>query len=134
MTVNNPNPYISNTEVSSSSNDTTTSSTDAVLDSMTITPAAGTYLVLFNSWVTHSTANATATFSIYKDSTQKTDSIRTLIPFGGAILGLSTQDIAVSISGVVTVNGSEAISIKWKTSGGTATAHHRTMNILQVSS
>jgi hypothetical protein len=133
MGVFNPSLYIGNSEVSATSNDTTTSSSDAVLNSMTITPIAGTYLVIFSSWVSQSTANTTVTFSIYVDSTQKADSVRTAIPFGGAILGLSTQDIPVAINGVVTVDGTQAISIKWKTSGGTATAHQRTMNILRIS-
>lgn len=124
---------ISDTEVNDTANDTTTSSTEAVLDSMTITPVAGKYLVLFSSWVSHNTASATATFSIYVDSTQKADSIRTAIPLGGIVIGLSALDIPVAINGVVTVNGSQAIAIKWKTSSGTATCHQRTMNIIRLS-
>ena len=125
---------IYNTEVSATANATTTSSSDAVLTGMTITPPAGTYLVVFSTWVTHSTANSVATFSLYVDTTQKADSIRSVIPLGGVVIGLSAIDIPVAINGLVSVNGSQAIAVKWNTTGGgTATAHQRTMNIVKLS-
>lgn len=118
-------------ELSFSSNITTTSSTDVVLTGMTVTPPAGTYLVIFSTWLTHSNGNATVTMSLYVGGVQKADSIRVVIPFQGSI-GSITQDIPVSTQGQVTVNGSQAIAIEWRTSTGTATAHNGTFNILKI--
>lgn len=122
---------ISSTEVSATANTTTTSATDAVMNTMTITPVAGTYLVLFSSWLTHSNGNDTVTISVYVGGVQKTDSVRTTIPFVGALSAI-TQDIGVTTNGIVTVNGSQAIAIEWSTNGGTATAHQRTLDIIRL--
>lgn len=120
-----------NTEVSFSSNITTTSTTDVSLTGMTITPPAGTYLVLFSTWLTHSNGNATITMSLYSGGVQKTDSIRVAIPFVGALSAI-TQDMPLSINGVVTVTGTQAIAIEWHTSTGTGTAHNGTLDILKI--
>lgn len=120
-----------NTEVSFAANITTTSTTDVVLTGMTITPLAGTYLVLFSTWLTHSTGNDIVTMSIYSGGVQKTDSIRAAIPFVGA-LSATTQDMPLATNGVVTVNGAQAIAIEWHTNAGTATAHNGTLNILKI--
>lgn len=122
---------IYNTEVNFSSTLTTTSGTDVLLTGMTITPPAGTYLILFSTWLSHSNGNATITMSLYSGGVQKTDSIRVAIPFVGA-LGTTTQDMPLALNGVVTVNGSQSIQIQWHTSLGTASAHSGTMNILKV--
>lgn len=121
----------SNNEVSFSANITTTSATDVLLTGMTITPVAGTYLVIFSTWLTHSNGNATIPMSLYVGGVQKADSIRTAIPFVGALSAI-TQDMPLTINGIVTVNGSQAIAIEWHTSTGTATAHHGTLNLLRV--
>lgn len=122
---------LNSTEVSFSSNITTTSATDVVMTGMTITPIAGMYLVLFSTWFTHSNGNATITTSLYAGGVQKADSIRVTIPFVGALSAI-TQDIGCTINGVVTVNGSQALTIEWHTSTGTATAHNGTFDILKI--
>lgn len=122
---------IPNTEVSFSANITTASTTDVVLTGMTITPAAGTYLVLFSTWLTHSTGNASVTMSIYSGGVQKAASSTSAIPFEGSI-GSITQDMPLGMNGVVTVNGAQAIAIEWRTSLGTATAHSGILNILRI--
>lgn len=123
---------ISATEVSFSSNLTVTSTTDVLMTGMTITPVAGTYMVWFSTWLTHSNGNATITMSLYVGGVQKADSIRVAIPFVGALSAI-TQDMPLATNALVTVNGSQAIAIDWRTSTGTATAHHGTLNILRVS-
>lgn len=120
-----------NSEVSFSSNITVTSTTDILLTGMTITPPAGVYLVIFSTWLTHSNGNDTITMSIYVGGVQKTDSIRLAIPFVGALSAI-TQDMPLTTNGIVTVNGSQAITIEWHTNGGTGTAHNGTLNILKV--
>lgn len=128
---------VSNQEVSATAGTTQTSATPAVISGMTITPAAGTYLVMFSAWVTHNTASDTISIAIYAGGTQKADSVRTVTPFppgGGGIGGTAAAaiDLCVATQGIVTVNGSQAITIEWATSGGTATANQRTMDIVRL--
>lgn len=123
---------ITATEVGFSANITTTSTSDVLLTGMTITPVAGTYMVWFSTWLTHSNGNDTITMSIYSGGVQKADSIRVAIPFVGALSAI-TQDMPLATHGLVTVNGSQAITLEWHTNAGTATAHNGTLNILRVS-
>lgn len=119
-------------ELNFSSNITTTSTSSTnVMTGMTVTPAAGSYLVWFSAWLTHSNGNDTVNISILSGGVQKADSIRTCVPFCGAI-GAVNDGIEVGTNGLVTVNGSQAIAIQWSTNAGTATAHSGTMNILRV--
>lgn len=118
-------------EVSGTANTTTTSTTDVVFTGATNTPPAGTYLVIYSTWLTHGTGNATITMSMYNNAVQKADSVRTIIPFVGALSAV-TQDIPVTLNGLLTVNGAQAIDIRWRTSGGTATAHQWTLNLIKL--
>lgn len=120
------------TEVGFSSNITTTSASDVVITGMTITPSAGTYMVWFSTWLTHSVGNATVTISIYSGGVQAATTVRTTLPFTGAVGG-ANNGTAIATNGQVTVNGSQAITIEWHTSTSTATAHAGTMDILRVS-
>lgn len=122
----------SNTEVSATGDITTTSSTDVLMTSMTITPVSGTYLVYFSTTVDHSAQSVAVVVSLYTGGSLKTDSVRSVVPrFNG--IGANSLSPCVSINGVVTVNGSQAIEIRWKVASGTGTAHQRTLNILRVS-
>lgn len=122
---------LSNSEVSFSSNITTTSTTDVLLTGMTITPVAGTYLVIFSTWLTHSQGNQSITMSLYVGGVQNTGSIRLAIPFVGALSAI-TQDMPLSTNAIVTVNGSQAIAVDWHTTAGTATAHNGTLDIIKI--
>lgn len=120
-----------NSELGFSSNITTTSATDVVITGMTVTPPAGTYLVIFSTWLTHSTGNATVTISIYSGGTQSANTIRTTLPFTGAVGG-ANNGVGLSTNGIVTVNGAQAIATEWHTSAATATAHNGSMDILKI--
>lgn len=123
---------ISNTEVSATADTTTTSSTDVLMNSMTITPVSGTYFVSFSTTVDHSNQSVAVVASIYSGGTLKTDSVRSVVPrFNG--IGANSLSPCVAINGVTTVNGSQAIEIRWKTASGTATAHQRTLNVIRMS-
>lgn len=118
-------------EASATADTTTTSTTDVLVGSMTLTPASGTYLVHFSAGVDHSAQSVAVVVSIYSGGTLKTDSVRSPVPrFNG--VGANTLTPIVSTNGQVTVNGSQAIEIRWKTASGTATMHQRTLNILRV--
>ena len=124
-------PGITNTEVSATSAATTTSTTDVLMTTMTITPVAGTYLVVFSGWFTQSAGGDQIIFSIYVGGTQKADSIRNIQPFSGSTLGVN-QNTAAATNGIVTVNGSQAIAIEWHVSAGTGTVTNRTLDIVRL--
>lgn len=122
---------ISFTEVSATANVTTTSATDVLMTTMTATPAAGTYLVLFSTWCIHSNGNATISVSFYNNGAQVTNTAMTLIPFVGALSAI-TQDMPLSINAVLVATGAGAIQVEWHTSTGTATCHQRTMDFVRL--
>lgn len=122
---------ITNTEVFATADATTTSTTDVLMTSMTITPVSGDYLVWFSGGVDHSNQSVAVVVSIYSGGTLKTDSVRSPVPrFNG--VGANTLTPICATQGKVTVNGAQAIEIRWKTASGTATVHQRTLNILRV--
>lgn len=110
----------------------TTSTTDSLLTGMTITPAAGTYLVWFSTSITSNLAGAAVSTSFYVGGVQKADSLRKIIPLDGGALSVGAARGIMQFQGLITVNGSQAIEIRWSTSGGTATCGPRTMNTLRV--
>lgn len=116
-------------DIAEATGDTTTvSTTDVLVSGMTITPASGTYLVRFTGSVDHSANNATADMSIYAGGVQTAASERRFMR--GA--GQGDVSIPFCCEAKVTVNGSQAIEGRWRTSGATATMHERTLTILKV--
>lgn len=122
---------ISTTEVSATADATTTSAADVLMTGMTSTPVAGTYMVVFSGGVDHSNQNVAVVVSIYVGGALKTDSVRSPIPRFNGVSANSLTPI-VTTNGIVTVNGSQAIEIRWKTASGTATVHQRTLDIIRV--
>lgn len=109
---------------------TTTSTTDVLMTGMTTTPPAGTYVVLFGTSVTHSTNGATITGSIYAGGVQAPESERTAQPRSGN----NTFQMMLFTWAIVTVNGSQAIEGRWRTSAATATAPlRRTLTAIRIS-
>lgn len=121
------------TEASATAATTTTSTTDVLINSMTLTPRAGTYRVIFSSYIEHNTNNANVTVSIYSGGTLKADSARVGSPqIQGGVTPSLNMRMPISTNGDVAVNGSQAIEIRWKTSAGTATTTQRTLNITRI--
>lgn len=118
-------------EVSATADTTTTSNTPATLNTMSITASAGTYLVVFSASTTSNGTNCTQTFALYNNGTIKSDSSRTIQPYDGGTLAAATAVGAVAINALVTVTAG-AVEIRWSTSGGTATCHQRTMNLVRL--
>lgn len=122
---------ISMTEVTATADTTTTSTTDVLINSMTITPVAGTYFIWFSTTVDHSAQSVAVVCSLYVGGTLQAASVRGPVPrFNG--IGANSLTPCVAINDNAVVNGSQAIEIRWKTASGTATAHQRTLNILRV--
>jgi hypothetical protein len=120
-----------NTEIQLTSTVTTTSASNAVITGLTTTPPAGIYLVQFGGWFTHSTGNATITISIFAGGSQNAGSVRTFVPFTGAVGG-ANNGIEAGTNAIVTVNGTGAIAAEWLTSASTATIHVANLDIMKI--
>jgi hypothetical protein len=117
---------ITNSEATATADDTTTSLTDVLMVGMTQTPATGTYLVMWTGSVVNSANGTERTWvSIYSGGTQVTATERSIGTSGGAYSPAITHAI-------VTVNGSQAIELRWRAAGGTSTVHSRRLSIARV--
>ncbi|MCE9538004.1 MAG: hypothetical protein K8R85_02140, partial [Bacteroidetes bacterium] len=115
------------TKVSSTSSTTTTSSSYTQINSMSITPGAGNYMVFFQSSVKNSSDDRTANFSIYVNGAQIAESEITIFaPHRESIIPISC------IAYVTGVLAGEAIEVRWKTSGSTETCYDRTLIVYRV--
>lgn len=119
--------------VNATSTTTTASATDVLMTSMTLTPVSGTYFISFCGNFTHSANNATITYTLYAAAAAITGTGMVAEP---TIQGGLTPTLPFTVPGCVTgfgtVNGSQAIETRWKTSAATATVGTRIMNILRV--
>lgn len=120
------NTTIANSSATATADDTTTSLTDVQIAGMTLTPAAGTYLVTFSSSVLNSGNGSSRLFvSIYSAGAQVTHSEREIGIAGGA-------NVPVHTNAIVTVNGSQAIQAMWRAVAGTNTAHKRSLTLVRL--
>lgn len=118
---------IDNSSATATADDTTTSATDTLMNSMTLTPAAGVYLALWSGSIVNSANGAERTFiSLYVGGSQVTATERSIGTSGGAYA-------SSSVSSIVTVNGSQAVELRWRVAGGTSTVHSRRLTVLKVS-
>lgn len=117
-----------NTQVTATTDTTTTSASDVLVSSMTITPASGTYMVWFTGSVGH-TANASIFTSIYSGGVKITPSERRFSNGSGTASSVRSTICCVA---VVTVNGAEAIEGRWRTTLATATMHQRSLLIVKT--
>lgn len=125
-------PPISTTQVTATSNATTTSGTDVLMTGMTTTPIAGTYFVMFSAVVQQAGAGQSVTVSIYSNAVQDTASIRDFAPFDGGTLSAGSASCVCTTQGVYTVNGSQVIQIEWHVSGSTGTVFQRNLTLLKI--
>lgn len=115
-------------EATAIANTTTTSTTDVLTNAMTLTPPAGTYMVLFSGSVTNTAGSAQVSTSIYSGGVQVASSERV---YQNVIFGADT-DAPFCCVAIVTVNGAQAIEGRWRVSGGTGTMFQRSLQIFEV--
>jgi len=108
-------------EVGLSSTVTTTSTSFTLLTGVTTTPAAGTYLVMF-SGVFRCEEGESVHCEIRVDGVKVSNSERSLSSANTPIVTTTPIDGCLSTQAVVTVDGEEAVSVRWRVSGGTGTA------------
>lgn len=111
---------------------TTTSSTDALMASMTLSPAEGNYEVLFNCDVQCNNAGGAVSFSVYVNAVQVASSLLKTIPLDGGTLSIGTGRDIIFLLEDITVAAGQAVEIRWSTSGGTATTSNRKMRLMRI--
>jgi phage-related tail fiber protein len=123
------NPTLTSSEATAASSATTSSSSDVLMTSMTLTPGAGNYLALFSGSLSHSALQDTY-MSFYVNGVQVTASERRFsvvdIKQQGMICPVSMQAILASVS------AGQAIEVKWKTTGATATVYKRALTLIKI--
>lgn len=117
---------VANQEATATADDTTMSTTDTLMNSMTITPVAGTYWIIWHGSILNSANGSERTWvSLYSGGSQVSATERSIGTAGGAYFPAMT-------GAVVTVNGSQAIELRWRVAGGTSTVHSRRLSMLRI--
>ena len=113
-------------------NTTTTSTTPVALNAMTLTPAAGTYMVFFSTYTVCNTYDHVFV-QLYIDNTSIPAEVREGTGREATTLGTNPVFNPTAIIAPVTVNGAQAVNIRWWTnSGATGTCHHRSLHLLRI--
>ena len=107
----------------------TTSGADVPVSGMSITPGAGDYLVWFSGSVESDTASTRQFVSIYQNGTQIADSEREI--FTEASIPDTSFSVATHAR-ILGLGAGESIDIRWRTTGGTATMHERTLVVQKI--
>lgn len=107
---------------------TTTNTIDTLMDSMTLTPTAGTYLGLFNTDCSSTADDAIISASIYLNGIQLPETERSIIPRSN---GTNTRGV-LATQGIVSPDGSQAVEVRWNISSGTGTANNRSLHLLKT--
>lgn len=110
----------------------TSSSTNALLNSMTITPAAGSYNVRFVGDFESNASGAAITALFRLGGVDQTNSQQKIIPFDGGALSAGAARGMMVLEDLLTVNGSQTIEVYWSISSGTATAAVRKLILQKV--
>jgi hypothetical protein len=120
----------STTQVTATADATTTSASDVALSGMSITPGAGDYLIWFSGSM-ESSATSTQYASIYVNGAQLGHSERRVFTEGS----IPSTSFPVATHAYVTgVGAGQAIEVRWRTTGGTATMHQRTLVVQRLTS
>jgi hypothetical protein len=121
-----------NNEVSSSSAISVTT-TVGVIGSSTVTPVAGTYLVVFSCNITAaSAAGNVLKIQMFVGGTGQADTVRQAMPTGTGAFN-AFQNMTVATNKLVTVNGSQAIAIEASSSAGTVTVTGLNFDVIRIS-
>jgi hypothetical protein len=101
--------------------------TDVLATGMTLTPAAGTWLVTFSGSITNATSGETTYVSIWYNGLQVASSERRWTRGTQAVTGGFTCQAIVTVSGALAVEG------RWRTTNGTSgSLHQRTLTAVRV--
>jgi len=109
----------------------TSTTTDAVMTTMTVTPSAGTYIVWFTCDISSGVAGAATSCSLYVNGVQDASTLRKIIPFSGGTLTSGSGRGVMAINRTVTVT-SGAVEVHWSSSTAGPTAAARVLTLLRI--
>lgn len=105
----------------------TTSSTDVVITGFTLTPVVGTYLVVANMNASNSLTGSSSYATIYNAGSAITTSIR-----AEKVASSNESFTFLSLAGGVVCDGSGAVDIRVRRSGGTLTITNRALMLVRM--
>jgi hypothetical protein len=99
---------------------------------MTLTPASGTYLLEFTGSLGYDTNNVVVYCTVFLNGTEYSSGVlrRANVPYGKN--GSSADRQVMAITGFITVPGSQAVEIRWYSSGGNMTCDQRYFTLVKV--
>jgi hypothetical protein len=121
-------PVVSQT-LKSTTTTQTNSGTPIAMNTMSVTPAAGTYLVTAKVNATHGSSNGSITFGLYLGGSLVA-STQSSVKRGGTQGNVSMFWGADS---EIVTNGSQTVEIRWSTPSGTASATGRYLTLIRKS-
>lgn len=105
---------------------TTTSTSDVLLTTMSVSPTAGTYAVWFTCSWSLSASSAISRFTIYNNGVAVTDSLRNIdSPGGGNTASFASQT-------VISVAAGTTVDIRARTTAATLTVTNRNMLLIRL--
>ncbi|KPK98582.1 MAG: hypothetical protein AMJ95_03575 [Omnitrophica WOR_2 bacterium SM23_72] len=108
---------------------TTVSSSDVLVNGMTLTPGEGNYLVWFSSSIEGNSSSTYQYVSLYVGGVQIAHTERRLYTESS----IRNTAVPIAFQAYITAVGpADAIEVCWRTTGGTATMYQRTLTVMKV--
>lgn len=133
-----PIQSLSSTTVTGTGPVTTSSATPLTVSGMILTPAAGSYIALFNGGIYTGGASASGEFGFYISDVLIPETRRdiscNLTLLGGLVtVSLNNIGVGTNTGTEVILNGSQTIDVKFKSNnGGTIGFNERVMTLLRI--
>ena len=120
-------------EVIANNTISTTNGGFTVIPQMTITPAAGTYLLMFVANYALSD-QADAEIMMHIGGGAQSNTLQILDINGSGTLGpVARNDSTTAFNRIITVNGSQTVDVRWRATSNTVTLRTRTMHLIRIS-
>ncbi len=116
-------------EVAAATDIDTSSASDVVVTGMTITPGAGDYLVFFTGSLQDADPQTRQYVSIYANGAKQAESEREILTESSIP---STSFTFASHALVSGLGDGQSIEARWRTEGGPATMHERTLTVVPI--
>ena len=91
------------------------------------TPAAGTYLAMYTVSTSNSSGGETNTSAIHIDGAIVTNSLVSVIT------GSNNQRLTQAFTGIITLNGTQSLDIRWRVSNNQGSAYSRSLVLIRMS-
>jgi hypothetical protein len=117
---------IKNSTLTSNTLFQTTSLTDVIITGFTVTPEAGQYAIIFDSSFSNTTNNSENIVSLYKNTTQLTNTERTVKATGSDYTAILTTQA------VENFNGTDTLSVYVRVTGGTISITERSIIAIRL--